>query len=212
MSMNLAVSGPEHLPASADVDQTHQGNRRLPSDVIRYGPLIQFHLDQVKLDDKGVARPVQVLKNRRSHLRKWVEFNERDMDSPVGEELGARYTYTLIKFLAHLEASGYTEQTIDDRKSAVQQLRESYAQKVKGDNLPPEFSAELCALMKLSNRTVADVARRAKLSYNCVRTWVIGKKIPKFSSLAPIRRLEDYFGVAPNTLSSRLPDAHGTTD
>lgn len=177
-----------------------------PLPVETYDLLTEFHLDRIS-SEGGKPRSCQHLKNQRSNVSRWVEFNGLSPASPVGEELGVMFAPTLAEFLSHLEVVGNKKQTILDRKSTVHQLRESYVEFKRNHGLPKGFGEALCVLISLSGGEAAKVARRAGVVEDTLRDWARGSVTPCVRSLKTIRRLEDYFKVPRGTLSARLPDA-----
>lgn len=175
---------------------------------LTYELLVNFHLDRISLDDGGSPRPVQVLKNQRSNINKWIEFHGLTLSHHVGEELGVNFVPSIAGFCSHLEAAGNDKQTISDRKSTIQRLRKSHKELTRSSGLPEELGASLCVLAERAGESLGKVARKIGIPGEYLYGWAYGRKTPSPKSLPHIRRLEDYFKVPRGTLSSRLPEAH----
>lgn len=174
---------------------------------LNYETLTEYHLNLIKLDKEGNVRPRQVLKNQRSRITKWREFHELTLSSPVGEELGIGFHKQLADYLSHLHELGKSRSTINDHKSTIHALRESYLEWKRTSGLPAEFHNTLRFLVQESGCSLREIERRTRVSGRAITRWIKTKYYPNRTSLEMVRRLEDFFKVDRGTLSSRLPDA-----
>lgn len=172
-----------------------------------YNRLMEYHLERRGVDEEGNKRPEQSLDNERSVIGDWLVQQKLSLSDIVGEELGARFNACLSEYLSELEGRQLAKQTISDRKSIVNKLRESYLELERTNGLPEEFGEALCCLAEKESISVPKFARETGVAESTMRAWMRRTQIPRLSSLKHIRRLERFFKVPTGTLSSRIPDA-----
>jgi hypothetical protein len=175
--------------------------------VITYEQVIEEYLEEQKLDGQGNLRPAQVLKNKRSHVKSWLEWQNLTPSSPVGEELGIHFNTSKIAFLDHLEGEGKCSQTRQDRKSTVLGLHYMHIELMHTSGLPVSFAAALNVLFQESGMSLTALAKRVGVSWQTLNDWVNDNHVPRPISVPSIHNLEDSFKLSRGTLTSRLPDA-----
>lgn len=168
--------------------------------------IIEFHVEQVRLGKDGIPRPRAVLRNHRSVGRSFFGFLRELVPQPTpGEALGVNFSRYVTAYLERMSATGKSKNTINDRKSILLRLRESWLEFVKTDGLPEDFGRAVAFLCDSAGCSKEVIARGAGLSLTVLTNWAKGRPSPQ--SLPSIGLLEDFFNLRRGALSSKLPDA-----
>jgi hypothetical protein len=192
---------------------------------LTYKHLEEFHLKRIAFDEDGHPRSPAIIRNHRSILKSWpailtsddfkiegkdfafhfgpVKFVEDSL--LIGAELGLRFNECLGGYLTALADKGYSKHTLDDRKSILRAVRESWLDLVKTNGLPDNFADALRFLIRSSGHTVAYIGRQTRMTSQ-LYYWLRGH-LPHRLSLPKVERLEDFFHIPRGHLSSKLPDA-----
>lgn len=175
--------------------------------VTSYSELRAFYLNPAKPNTEGNIRSPQVLRNQSSHINTWITYHKLTDSSPVGEELVINFHQQLAGYITYLEELGKVTQTIQDRKSTIISLRESYLELACANGPIGNFAEALATLIKISGKTINEVAKAIKVAWGTIADWSENRCIPMSSSIKHVHCLEDYFQVARGTLSSKLNEA-----
>lgn len=206
----LLASGPGPLDEA-------QPDSRTP---ITYRSLLDFHRQLLSrsMADEGKS-PEQIkhrISNHRTALNRWLQEApwledtsgcavSASLDDKIGDEMGARFEEYLSVHLAKLQKRSNSRQAVDDRKSRLKKIRESWITLVRSDGLPENFTEALRVLVKRTGGTVNGISRHAGVSRSALRNWYIMGEMPTLRSRDSIRALEAYFGVNAGALYSRIP-------
>jgi hypothetical protein len=184
------------------------------SQALSYFALRDYHLNRVMFDDKGNERSDRYLANHNSVLNSWEKYLSEQRDVPfagcsgdlllIGDELGVNFSQSLAKYLEKLEKEKYSQNTINDRKSIMWFVRESFIELNKTSGLPESFNEALRILIRNSGKTMSQIAGEHTTSSSTLSNWSTGLCLPNRASLPAIERLEDVLGVARGTLTNRL--------
>jgi integrase len=184
------------------------------SQALSYLALKEYHLKRVRFDDKGNERPHRYLANHNSVLNSWEKYLSEQRGVPfaggsgdlllIGDELGVNFSQSLAKYLEKLEKAKYSQNTINDRKSIMWSVRESFIELNKSSALPESFNEALRILIRNSGKTMSQIAEEHTVPNSTLFKWSTGLQFPNRASLPAIERLEDAFGVARGTLTNRL--------
>jgi hypothetical protein len=179
-----------------------------------YFALKAYHAKRIKFDEDGTERSAKYIANHNTGINGWVKDlskrrgiprtgNENDL-LLVGDELGVNFFDSLGEHLQYLQEKGYSPDTINDRKSVMWRVRESWLELIRTSGLPESFNEALGCLIDVSGKTIAAIAAKAKIPEPTLRRWAAGVSLLKRESIPAVARLEDVFGVMRGTLTSRL--------
>lgn len=185
-----------------------------PNRPTSYFALKEYHAQRIQFDENGNERSAKYIANHNTGINGWVKElskrrglpctgNENDL-LLVGDELGVNFSESLGEHLQSLQETGYSPDTINDRKSIMWMVRESWLELFKTSGLPESFHETLAVLIDVSGKTIAAIAAKAEIPDTTLREWVGGISFPIRASLPMVVRLEDVFGVVRGTLTSRL--------
>lgn len=170
---------------------------------LTYRTLRAIHLDNNKLNKNGEPRPRKSLENIESTLNQWMKFYGLDPDCQVGEDLGLNFKQGLNTYLENLP-SEYSAQYVKDVKSRLERFRGTYLELLKFDALPKSFPDAVQTLCAKHGMSVSDMVDKLGLGQPIIKL-IENYILPKKNELPLIYPIEDYFGLARNTLVSKLP-------
>jgi hypothetical protein len=197
------------LPGESLVSQTPATAKPLS-----YYALKEHHLARVKYTEDGKERTSRYLDNHNSVMNSWLKYLSRwrgvsSADGAgdlmiIGDEMLVAFTDRLANYLGKLEEDGYSQNTINDRKSIMWSVHESALDLVKTSGLPESFCGALSVLIRNSGKTPQQIADAGDISRITLKNWASGEWLPYRSSLPNVERLEGFFGVPQGALSGRL--------
>jgi integrase/transcriptional regulator with XRE-family HTH domain len=94
--------------------------------------------------------------------------------------------------------------TVNTRKSLVEQWQQSWLDMVIQDGLPKEFKDALREIIKASGLSVFMFAKRCGVSHNTMYQWFHGTMSPTYQSIPNIHKIEDFSGLRRGALITRL--------
>lgn len=198
-----------------------------PASKVTYDHLTTFHLRLVGEELSRRGKSLSVVNNHRTAINKWLEYATwKNAPAPsdalppsgtsnefVGEEMAEDFERCLSEHLGRMRAEGLADSTVSNRSSLLSKCRESYlllrdAPAVpEEDDLPAEFSKALGVLIERTGKSAEQIGRQCDIAPNTLRSWVKGRSLPSCRSVELLHRLEEYFGLKPDTLRCKLPGA-----
>jgi ribosome-binding protein aMBF1 (putative translation factor) len=192
-------------------DQLHANSQETAELILTsftYAQLGEFHIERRAVDKNGNKRPKQSLDNERSVVEDWLSHHGLSRSANVGEELGVRFVGCLDDYTTALKDRNLAKQTVLDRQTILRMLRRSYFQLQLTSGLPEDFHGALKELVKASGTSVPELARKAGISADALRSWMDAANRPSPKALSRVRKLERALKVLQGTLSSRMPEAY----
>jgi hypothetical protein len=179
-----------------------------------YFALKAYHAKRIQFAEDGTERSTRYIDNHNTVINGWVKdlltrrglpctSNENDL-LLIGDELGVNFSDSLGEHLQNLQETGYSPDTINDRKSIMWMVRESWLELFKTSGLPESFNEALTVLIRISGKTIVDIIEKANIPSSTFRSWLAGESLPNRASVPLVERLEDVFGVGRGILTNRL--------
>lgn len=186
--------------------------------------LIDFHLERVRVDEKGNQVSRGHLRNQKCNANNFLDYLERkaarqkqysqneDEKTKSSEVMslasafGNQFNTNLAAYSVSLEGKAATS-TINDRVSTAQSLRESVIIFVRIKNETLSFAQTLSQLIDDSPLEIAEIERKSGVSHQTLVSWMEGR-IPLPGMIDQVSALEHVL-IAPScSLSSKLPDEY----
>ena len=159
---------------------------------MKYTTLLSVALNFVRNDSDSDA-PEKTAANFASIVRSWLTFIGKDeYKHNVGAELNTSFETVLAEYLNDMVASGFSPNTIRDRKSAVRRLHTIYQTQlsIARNERSSELGVELRRILLKAELTGKDLARLAKVSPSFIQRVLSGVRPQKEAGLKNFRRIE----------------------
>ena len=147
----------------------------------------------------------QVRANYLSSLSSWVTCFERNWDDSAKGDFGVEFDLNLQRFRNFISV-GNAKSTVKTKTSHIKLVFKLYRTTTLDRELreAPSFSAALGLWMQKRGLSISDLASRAKVSPPSIRSWLKGKKLPKFQR--SVYSVEEALGLRNCELQRLLPN------
>lgn len=180
-----------------------------------YQNLLDYGIDCRRNDIKESNSAEQQIRNFGTTLRNFVKGRDLTLDSKIGSEFGTQFIESLQE-----EAEKITQKEAEkiDKKQSNNQARnkfvsqmnkwqEYYRALLQTQVLPADFSGALRFLIEKSGKTADEIEESCRARKYRKRSimglWANGTRRPHTNSLPLIHKIEAYFQLPPDTLTSR---------
>lgn len=183
---------PSPIPASQATKSKGRARRKPVAQPVSYQNLLDIQDRQVL---QGAVK-AQTAANRASVLRAFLNFNNLQLEDPVGHEFRASFSASSRDFTEHLAATGRAPRNVSNTMAALRPWRAVVVsvdteRAMAGDNLPP-FNLAFRSVLK--ETSVQKLAGQLGIPRHMLYGWLKGKR-PRLSNVAHIHRVETFFGI-----------------